>query len=262
MTGDPRIAPVESNLFDWAPLFDTPEIEVHEDPDTFWWTSDIDFPMFTGAMNARFAAADAARRTHEVLDRLIGNGRPFLWWLTPSSRSPELEAVLVERGLVVDEPTVGMHLDLSDVSLDQTPPDGVTVEVSTDGTVDATILAMCDGFGMSRDLLGTFRDLLTRENGAIQVVNVLARVGGRPVGAGTLAVTGRIAGLYNIAVLEEARGHGVGRAVTTELVRLGVERGCTESILHATPLGLPVYARLGYQPVCEITQYLWMPAAS
>jgi hypothetical protein len=40
-------------------------------------------------------------------------------------------------------------------------------------------------------------------------------------------------------------------------MRLAAEQGCTESILHATAMGLPVYARLGYQPVGEVMQYVW-----
>lgn len=259
---DPRLAPIESNLFAWEPLFARPPVQMRHEDDVSWWTSDVDFPMFSGAINARFAPGTAARRTHEILDRLIENGHPFMWWLTPSSRSPELESVLVERGLVVDEPAVGMYVDLADADLAEPAPPGVTLEVCTPGTLETMILTMCDGFGMPRDLLGPFHTLLSGGDASIQLVHVLARLDGRPVGTGSLAVTGRTAGLYDIAVLEAARGHGLGRAITTELMRLGVDHGCTESILHATPLGLPVYTRNGYQPVCEIHQYVWMPHAA
>ena len=32
------------------------------------------------------------------------------------------------------------------------------------------------------------------------------------------------------------------------------------SILHATEMGLPVYQKLGFETVCEVQQYLWMPS--
>jgi hypothetical protein len=42
-------------------------------------------------------------------------------------------------------------------------------------------------------------------------------------------------------------------------MQLGRERGGKISILHATPMGQPVYAGLGYKPMCEIAHYTWMP---
>jgi hypothetical protein len=36
--------------------------------------------------------------------------------------------------------------------------------------------------------------------------------------------------------------------------------GVTESVLHATELGRPVYERLGYRTVDEFVGYLCMPA--
>ena len=44
-------------------------------------------------------------------------------------------------------------------------------------------------------------------------------------------------------------------------MRIGAELGCTDSILHATAMGEPVYAKLGYVPVAQVQQYLWTPEA-
>ncbi|MGN6132822.1 MAG: GNAT family N-acetyltransferase, partial [Nocardioidaceae bacterium] len=91
------------------------------------------------------------------------------------------------------------------------------------------------------------------------VTHLLARLEGRPVGLGTVVVVNVVAGLYDIAVLEDARGRGLGRAITAVLMRLGRERGGKVSVLHATPMGQPVYAKLGYKPMCEIPHYVWLP---
>ena len=97
-----QLHPIETNLFAFFSEIDIPAIDLVAEEDVVTFTSPIAFPLFNGAVNARFEPGDAARRTHEVLDRLIGHGFPFLWWLTPNTRSPELEAVLVERGLVTE----------------------------------------------------------------------------------------------------------------------------------------------------------------
>jgi hypothetical protein len=51
----------------------------------------------------------------------------------------------------------------------------------------------------------------------------------------------------------------VGRAITLALLRLARERRCDSSVLHATPLGLPVYARIGYRAVCDVDLSVWAP---
>ena len=82
---------------------------------------------------------------------------------------------------------------------------------------------------------------------------------GTPAGAGSVLISNGVAGLYNIAVPSHARGRGVGRAITLELMRIGARHGCTDSVLHAPKMGLPVYQKLGFKTVCEVQQYLWMP---
>lgn len=258
--------PIETNLFDFFLEFDIPVIERHIEDDVCWFTSEVAFPLLNGALRATFDPEDAVRRTHEVLDRLIDHGNPFLWWLTPSTRSAELEQVLVGRGLVTDDhATNAMSIDLPTTPvLAEQPPAGVTVEPMTADNVDDLVLAMLDGFGMPPHLLDPFRRLLSAPSTErVTLRNVLARLDGAPVGAGSVVASDRtVAGLYNIAVRDEARGRGVGRAITAELMRIGAAQGCSESILHASAMGEPVYARIGYRTVGQVVQYLWTPDAT
>lgn len=257
--------PIETNLFDFFTAFDIPLIDRHVEDDVCWFTSGVPFPLLNGALQASFTPEDAVRRTHEVLDRLIDHGNPFLWWLTPHTRSADLEQALTERGLVPERPANAMSIDLrSTAGLGEQPPPGVTIEPMTADNGDELVLAMLDGFGMPRDLLSPFRELLsTPPTDRVSLFNVLARLDGAPMGAGSVVASDRtVAGLYNIAVRDEARGRGIGRAITTELMRIGAGQGCTESILHASEMGEPVYARLGYQTVGQVAQYLWAPEAS
>ena len=258
-----QLPPFESNLFDSFTEFDIPVIDRHIEKDVCWFTSDVPYPLFNGALNARFAAGAAANRTHEVLDRLVDHGNPFLWWVTPSTRTPQLEQALVDRGLVTDGPNNAMSLDLRSTRVpDEHPPPGVALEPMSDTNADEILLAMLDGFGEPHDLLEPFRAFLgPAPTDRLTLHNVLARLDGQPVGAGSVVVSDRtVAGLYNIAVREPARGRGVGRAITVELMRIGAAHGCTESILHASAIGEPVYARLGFRTVGQLVQYLWTPA--
>jgi GNAT superfamily N-acetyltransferase len=259
------LLPIETNLFDFFTEFDMPVMDRRVEDDVTWFTSDVPFPLLNGALNARFAPDVAVRRTHEVLDRLVDHGNPFLWWLTPNTRTAELEQALVERGLVADHPANAMSLDLhSTPVLDEQPPPGVTLEPMSDANADELVLAFLDGFGMEHDLAATFRGLFAAApTRRVTLHNVLARLDGEPAGAGSVVVSDRtVAGLYDIAVREEARGRGVGRAVTVELMRIGAAQGCSESILHASAMGEPIYASLGFRTVGQVKQYLWTPADS
>lgn len=259
------LQPIETNLFDFFIEFDIPLIERRVEDDVCWFTSEVPFPLLNGALHATFAPEEAVRRTHEVLDRLMDHGNPFLWWLTPNTRSAHLEQALVDRGLVAERPNNAMSTDLRSAGvLDEQPPPGVTVEPMTEDNIDELVLAMLDGFGMPHDLSDPFRRLLgAPSTDRVTLRNVLARIDDAPVGAGSVVASDRaVAGLYNIAVREEARGRGIGRAVTIELMRIGAGQGCTESILHASAMGESVYARLGYRTVGQVAQYLWTPDQS
>lgn len=256
------LLPIETNLFDFFTDIHAPTvIDKRVEDDVIWFTSEIAFPLLNGAMAARFEAEASTHRTHEVLDDLMNHGNPFLWWLTPNTRSTDLEGVLVERGLAADESNNAMSLDLRAAALDEKPGPGVTIEPMSEANTNELTLAMLDGFGMPRDLTAPFLTFLNAPTSArVSLHSVLARLDGEPVGAGSVVVSDRtVAGLYNIAVLEGARGRGVGRAVTVELMRIGVAQGCTESILHASTMGEPVYAKLGFRTVGQVTQYAWAP---
>src|SRR5262245_59624275 len=84
----------------------------------------------------------------------------------------------------------------------------------------------------------------------------------RPVGVATLHLTGGpigIAGIYGVAVLPATRNHGIGKALTSGACRLAWERGYPVAGLNATPLGEPVYRRLGFE-VAEEGQTWELPA--
>jgi len=264
---DRRLAPVEANLLAFlGTVARTGRLELADEPDVLRVTSDIDYPLFNLVAGCRFAPHEARRRTEQVLEAMVANGRAFLWWLTPSSRSPEAEAVLVGHRLVADETTLGMHVDLTEVQRFEAAPDRAEVVTVDERTLDDLVAAFLDGFDMPMSLFEEARAVFAAGGGAdIEVVHVLGLLGDRPMGTGTLTVcrsgSTRVAGLYNISVREPARGRGLGRAITEALLREAVVRGCTESILHATPMGRPVYELFGFRPVCRIGQYLWLPPA-
>lgn len=255
---DPRIAPVEDNLLAFfGSVRDMPMFRQDPATDVDAIHSDVPFPIFNAVLGARFGA-DARRRTEEVADSFIEAGLPWMWWVTPSHTSPELESVLAERGLE-HEDVPGMYADLAAAPAVPEVP-GLTIEQTTDAA--AFIDVMLVGFGLPEMVRGPMTEVMGRFLGATNrdAINLIGSLDGRPVACGTAYLTGTTAGLYNIATAEDARGRGIGYAVTQELQARARAAGADHAVLHATESGKPVYERAGFVEVCQVPQYVWLPS--
>ncbi len=252
---DPRVAAVEDNLLaQFELLAATTQVTALPDDDVVAYTSDVAFPLFNAISGARFAPGAEARRTTEVLEGYVRRGRPFLWWATPSTMTPEMDAVLRSRG-IEPSPQPGMHAPLTGPVDPRLQPG---VEVSVSPVTSELVEVMAAGFGFPEHVVEPIRLMLT-PFGPDTLVHVIARLDGVPLSAGSAFLTGRTAGIYNIATLDSARRQGLGYAVTATLLNLGRERGCTEAVLMASELGRPTYERLGFVEVCQTPQYVWLP---
>jgi GNAT superfamily N-acetyltransferase len=261
---DPRTAPVEDNLLDFlAGLAATPGLRSEHRPDVTTWSSDVAHPLLNGVAGARFPADAAAALAGEVLGAYVARGRPFLWWTTPSTTSAPLEQVLGLLGLQPAD-SAGLHLALDDTRTGTgtgtrpAPPPGIAVRAAVRAREPVLDQVLVAAIGMAPEVGGPLARMHAGLDPA-RLHDVLAVVDGEPAGTGSLWVTGRTAGLYNIATLRAARGRGVATAVTSALVATARELGCTEVVLHASDLGLGVYRRLGFAPVCTVRQHLWVP---
>jgi len=94
---------------------------------------------------------------------------------------------------------------------------------------------------------------------APNVYAVLARVDGEPVGATLLLESHGIAGVYWVAVLEEARGRGVAAALVQHVTNVGFHLGAANVQLQASTMGEPIYRRLGYEELYRYQLHLAMP---
>jgi len=63
-----------------------------------------------------------------------------------------------------------------------------------------------------------------------------------------------VMGIYNVAVVPEARKKGVGAAVMVETMKEGLKFGAKVAVLESTNMGKPLYERLGFKTVnsCEL----------
>jgi GNAT superfamily N-acetyltransferase len=83
----------------------------------------------------------------------------------------------------------------------------------------------------------------------------LAELDGVPVGTVTTCTFGPVAWVAMVLVDEAFRGRGVGRALVAEALAFLDGRGVRSVRLDATPLGRPLYERLGFVAEYSLTRY-------
>jgi GNAT superfamily N-acetyltransferase len=94
---------------------------------------------------------------------------------------------------------------------------------------------------------------------AENVVAFLALLDGEPVGIAMTMVSHGVAGIYWVGSLEQARGKGIGRAVTVAATNAGFDLGADVASLQASPMGKPIYEAMGYETAFEYQ--MWMSPA-
>jgi GNAT superfamily N-acetyltransferase len=94
------------------------------------------------------------------------------------------------------------------------------------------------------------------------VATFLAHLDGRPAGISMTIVSHGVAGIYWVGATEEARGKGLGRAVTAAAMSAGLEMGATSASLQASPMGESLYRQMGFETIYDYRLYLSPPPGS
>lgn len=63
------------------------------------------------------------------------------------------------------------------------------------------------------------------------------------------------AGVYWVATLPASRGRGLGEVCTALATNAGFERGAPVVTLQASPMGLPIYTRMGYRTCDQLRRF-------
>jgi hypothetical protein len=83
----------------------------------------------------------------------------------------------------------------------------------------------------------------------------VAEYDGQPAGVVMTTLFGPVAWVSMMLVEESLRGRGIGRQLMEAAITLAEQRGARSIRLDATPLGQPLYERLGFQPDFTLVRY-------
>lgn len=159
----------------------------------------------------------------------------------------ELEAQLLLRRWSLDEEEPALVLPRLSVAAPPPPP-----ELSVRLVVDET------GLRDFRSVSGSGPSVVPSLAAAIDpdVALFCGYCDGVAVASSRLVCLGDIAEIAGVVTIPERRDRGFGTALTWAAVQEGARRGCRAAALTATPIGYPVYLRMGFQPVATYRTYL------
>jgi RimJ/RimL family protein N-acetyltransferase len=92
------------------------------------------------------------------------------------------------------------------------------------------------------------------------VAAFIARLDGRPAAIAMTIVSHGVAGIYWVGSSAEARGRGLGRAVTAAAVNAGLDMGAGLASLQASPMGEPLYRAMGFETIYDYRAYMHAPS--
>lgn len=179
----------------------------------------------------------------------MGTG-PFRWWLSPSTRPVNLAEILASRGLQHTYDSAGMAIDLT-VPLTYEMPSGFTVKRVTDLTDWERVFV--EGFQRPDHERGLWQNTYAQCDDVW--VHFVGYLDGAPVATTSLLLCGELVGVYHVVTLPQARGRGIGRAITSYALQYAQERGATYGALQASEMGYSVYEAIGFVDYCKLTLY-------
>ncbi|MCG5468027.1 GNAT family N-acetyltransferase [Micromonospora sp. LAH09] len=213
-------------------------------PDLPTYRSDVPHATLNGVLRVAGrtppdALLEARRRLHGV---------PRVWWVGPDSDTGTAD------GLVALGATEVARLPIMTMAIGEAAevptPAGLHVTETTDLASFVPAYARVSGIPAEGVAATIEREKAFTGDGT--VIRLVGRLDdGRVAGTAVAWLSHGLVTLYFVGTQPEQRRRGIGAAMTGAVLDLARERGVRTAALTSSPVGEPVYRRLGFQPVGE-----------
>ena len=192
------------------------------------------------------------------------NVKRLSWLIREDVPTTEIKKHLEARGLTFRESfATEMAADLMNLQETQTIPNGLRItHVEDDSMLKEWIHVASVGFGIPTDVEDIWYDFFAGAACTRPFQTYIALLNDVPVATSQLFTSAGVAGIYNVTCLPQARGQGIGAAVTLAPLLDAREMGYRVGILQASSMGYRIYQRLGFQDFGTLSVYLWESQAT
>lgn len=236
-----------------------PKAELRDGPHLTWLLTGIPDTFDNVVFETQLPPDGSSDLIEQALEHFRShNLARVAWWTEEGPQEADLKKQLVAHGLTFNEGATGMAVDLRALSKDLPRPTGLTIaRVENRETLEHWARVVNTGFGLAAWSERIWVDLFDDLAFALPLRNYLAILNGKPVGTSQLFLGESVAGIYNVTCLPEARGQGVGAAITLAPLLEAREMGQQMAILQASHMGYGVYRRIGFQEYGRLNEYRW-----
>ncbi|MDQ2966701.1 MAG: GNAT family N-acetyltransferase [Actinomycetota bacterium] len=162
-----------------------------------------------------------------------------------------MEDAARELGLTNEIRIPGMAVTPEELNDSASDLEVIRVETA-DGLAQALTVG-ASGFGVPAELVASIYALEVADLEGLETY--LGRADGRDVSTAVGFTIDGTTGIFSVATPEEHRGRGYGAAITAQAVRDGFAAGADLAGLQSSPMGEPVYKRLGFREVETYTLF-------
>ena len=250
---------IEANFFELiASWCRSPQSELHNDPKMVRYVTGSQFPLFNGVFRAQFILDEIDERIDQTVAYFKSRGLPWCWITGPSTQPTDLGTHLEAHGLTYWGDAPGMAMDLLALNEDFPTPSSLTIEhISDTKTLKQYIHVYAIGNEYSVAVENARFDSYARlgfgpDNPWRYYIGWLE---GEVVACSSLLLWAGLAAIHNVVTIPDARGQGIGTAMTLAPLREARNMGYRIGILHSSPAGLNIYRRIGFQEYCKLGFY-------
>ena len=213
-------------------------------------------PLISNAAFRSDDDLDAGELLARARDFFGPRKRGFAIWARDTPEDRDLSEAAVGAGLEVAYEMPAMVVE-GRVE-DRPPPPGVELtRVRSAAAAEDYWRVAADAYlsnGFPPEVFGYYEDHEGLSAG--NVAAFLARQDDEPVGIAMTIVSHGVAGIYWVGSTEKARGQGLGWTMTATAVNAGLEMGVETAALQASPMGEPLYRRMGFETVFDYRLFL------
>jgi len=221
------------------------------------WYAPLPHPWFNGALSTSLFEEKDDSFIEETIqyfrDKKVGT---FTWWMEPHLKPSDWQPALTKHGFGFSDDTPGMAVDLQALNEAIGTVGGLEVRtVADEESLELWTNVFIHGYGLPSDWESITFNLWKQLGFDLPIRNYLGYLNGKPVSTSTLFNGGGAAGIWAVATLPEARGKGIGAAVTLKSLQDAREMGYRIGVLQSSEMGFNIYKRLGFKHLCQIENF-------
>jgi GNAT superfamily N-acetyltransferase len=224
------------------------------------FSTGISFFFFNGVIDNHISSENPMKKIKENITFFKKRKVPFLWVIGPSSTPKNMGNLLVKNGFMLEK-LQGMVYNLNILSTEREIVNRVEIiKIENMETLKLWNSIILMGFGFPKEVRSNFfykafSSILLNNKASASAF--LAYYDGNPVASSLVLYKAGVAGIHMITTLEEARGKGIGTAITLAPLNEAKKLGYETAILHSTEMGINMYKQMGFKEYCTIELFKW-----